>query len=528
MRPWPLLLLILLAPGALGHAEPFQSEPAGGARLEAAPTQIWVDFTEPVYRDGSWIRVLDQDGRRVDLDDLTITGPDARPRLTVSLGEIPDGAYRIEWQTYSKSDGHTINGAIGFAVGGFAPPATTVDAGGDAGLAAAAARALLYAGFAAGLGALAYTRFVAGAATSATARQMQVGGWATLVGTGLLTLDTWRGTGLGLSEYLGSPGGTGYLVRIALAVGLVVLAKRHNNLALATWLVFAWFTASQGHITRHGLWGTALETLHLVAMAVWLGGLWLFLRHLASRDHGARFTRLAQAAVLILVATGTLITAVLVWDVASSPDVLWTDSWTWYLTIKIALVALMLLLAAVNRWVFLEDHPMRHWVARWRPDWTATGAAREAGLRRTVRFEAAVSALVLVAAGLLMSVSPPAEGSIQTADGLERTAQGRDYLAFLEIRPQPTVGGDHTVRVYITEEFSGDVLANNTCGRDSCVRLSWDVDGASAQEVILAPEGDGWWHANVLFVAAGNTTMQLDVQSAYVYRDTLPFAPFVV
>ncbi len=135
-----LLLLALLAsvPSALAHAEPFQSEPAGGARLESAPTEVWVDFTEPVFQDGSWIRVIDQDGARVDDDDLRISGPAARPRLTVGLDAIGDGAYRIEWQTYSKSDGHTINGAIGFAVGGFAPPATTTDAEAQIDLAPAA------------------------------------------------------------------------------------------------------------------------------------------------------------------------------------------------------------------------------------------------------------------------------------------------------------------------------------------------------------------------------------------------------
>ena len=103
------LLALLALPSVAGHAEPFASQPASGERLDAVPELVWVDFTEPVFRDGSWIRVTDAEGVRIDNDDLEVIG-DARPRMQVTLpADVPDGAYRIQWQTYSQSDGHTLS-----------------------------------------------------------------------------------------------------------------------------------------------------------------------------------------------------------------------------------------------------------------------------------------------------------------------------------------------------------------------------------------------------------------------------------
>ncbi|MGB1585645.1 MAG: copper resistance CopC/CopD family protein [Thermoplasmatota archaeon] len=519
-----LLLTLFLVPLAAGHAEPIQSDPAGGARLEAAPSSVWVDFSEPVFAEGSWLRVVDQDGNRVDLDDLSITGPTARPRMTVSLGDVGDGAYRIQWQTYSKSDGHTINGAIGFAVGGFAPPETTTDPESDVDLFAAASRAVLYAGFALGIGHLAYSRWV----QTPVRGSLRAGSWLALAGTAALTLDTWQGTGLGLSAYLTSDGGRDFVIRTLVAAALVVLARTRLGWWAQTmgWAALAWLTAQFGHVTREGLWATGLEWLHLVAVSAWLGGLWLFIRHIGEgATHGVRFTRMAQAAVAVLAITGSLISFVLLRDVLDAG--IWNDSWTWFLAAKIALVLAMLALAAVNRWVFLEDHPLRRLVSRWRPDWTATGAARVRGLRRTVRFELTLAGCVLIAAGLLMSVSPPSTDSIQVADGLERTAQGNAYTGLLQVSPQPTVGASHTVRVYVALE--GEPLVANDCGRDDCLRLRWLVDGENEQEKDLIAQGDGWWLAeDVLLAQSGNTTMEVDVQSAAVYFDTLVFDPFAV
>ena len=535
------LLALLALPLAAGHAEPFASQPASGERLDAAPELVWVDFTEPVFRDGSWIRVADADGVRVDNDDLEIIG-DARPRMQVTLpADVPDGAYRIQWQTYSQSDGHTIKGSIGFAVGGFAPPSTTTDEQADGDLRAAAARAVLYAGAALGIGALAFSWRVARSPVTGLRSTLVLGGGLAFVGTAWLFVDTWLGTGLGLSAYARSDGGNGFLWRMATAALATLIAWRQPTswsgkpLGIL-WAIFAWQTASFGHITREGTWAIALEWIHFVAAATWIGGLWLFLRRIRHGDAqtvGSRFTRLAQWAVLFLVASGIAITAWLVGSIARhNPGRLLDDSWTWFLAAKVGLVVLMLGLATLNRYVFLEaSGPLFRAFSRWRPDWTATGAARGKALKQAVRLEVLFSAGTIIAAGLLLSVSPPTDEVMAEAADLERTAQGTDYVALMQLSPSPAVGQSHTARFFLTEDATGEPLTNNTCGRDDCIRMRWVMEGdeSTAQEAAAAPEGDGWWRVeDVLFVASGNTTVALDVQSAYVYLDTLTFEPFVV
>lgn len=535
------LAALLLAPGASAHAEPFRSEPPGGARLEAAPETVWVDFTEPVFRDGSWIRVVDQDGQRVDEDDLRITG-DQRPRMEIGLQQIPDGAYSIQWQTYSKSDGHTIRGSIGFAVGGFAPPTTTTDAEAEFDTFPAAARAVLYAGIALGVGAMAFARFVARLPARDFAPFLVAASGLAVVGTALLFVDTWRGTGLGLGDYVRSPGGTAFAWRLGVIAAVAAWTgawwtwpRMGYAPAVTGWAVFTWLTASFGHVTQEGAWAVALEWLHLIAAGAWIGGLFVYLVHMGvdAQRRGARFSRLAFWASMTVVASGSAITAVLVWHVAASdPARLLSDSWLWFLAAKVGLVGVMLLLAAVNRYVFLGgDNILARAASRLRPDWTATGDARARALRQAVKVESSVSALVIVAAGLLLSVSPPSDDVIEQAAGLERTAQGRDFNALMQMTPSPELGQSHELRFFITEADSGEPLRNNSCGRDDCLQVRWTVDDdpSSEQAEALLAEGDGWWRLDdALFTRPGNTTVTLDVQSAYVYLDELRFEPFAV
>src|SRR5690606_21695703 len=107
-------VLMLLALPALGHASLIRTHPGDGVALEQAPEVIRLEFDEPVAVTATSIRVYNAAGARVDLGD---TGHGvSSSEVTVSLPDLPPGAYATAWQVVS-ADGHPIRGAFVFEVG---------------------------------------------------------------------------------------------------------------------------------------------------------------------------------------------------------------------------------------------------------------------------------------------------------------------------------------------------------------------------------------------------------------------------
>ncbi|MBX2996903.1 MAG: copper resistance protein CopC [Caldilineaceae bacterium] len=120
-----LILLVALAVVGLqtfivrAHADYERSDPAAGATLTEAPTQVQIWFTQDLFRrqGENHIEVHAADGTRVDLDDAAIADDDRRT-MTVSLApDLPDGIYTVHWRALSADDGHPGEGEFTFAVG---------------------------------------------------------------------------------------------------------------------------------------------------------------------------------------------------------------------------------------------------------------------------------------------------------------------------------------------------------------------------------------------------------------------------
>ena len=535
MKRLLVLSLLLALPTVAAHAEPFESDPAGGSRLDASPDLVRVSFTEPVFREGSWIRVVDANGARVDNGDLRIEG-ETRPVMTVSVADLPDGAYRIAWQTYSVTDGHTVKGSIGFAVGGFAPPANEVQEEAAFDAIPSMARGLIYAGFSIGLGFLVYAWAMRTAPLVGT---LQIGAGTALLGTLILTWDTFQGTGLSLSTYLASEGGTRMANRVMLLTSILggtmawaawaPRSKKISALVGIGWLIAAYQSASWGHVTQHGSWGLWLELVHLIAAAVWIGGLASLWWHLRSAqadwfETGKQFGRIAATCVVALAVTGLLLAWLLLKDAYQlNPASIANDSWTWFLGVKLSAFLLMLAAASVNRYGYLSREP-KAWLKRLAP------RRGSDGFRRVVRWEATTAAIALLGAGLLLSVSPPQ--AIAAEPGAFQVTAPRDAFTVLaEITPEPQAGATHVLRFYINDPEEGQPVTNNTCGRSNCIKARWisNDDAGTEQEATAYPEGDGWWRIDsALFTEPGLLALWLDVQTGYVYLDSIRFEPFNV
>ncbi|WP_312471162.1 copper resistance CopC/CopD family protein [Neobacillus sp.] len=110
------LFLFLFPSTFSAHAYIQKSTPSEDAILKKAPNEVTIQFNEPIQPEFNSIKVFDFDGNRVDKED---GGIDRNQPTILKSGlkkDLPNGTYRIKWKAVS-SDGHPVQGVIGFQVG---------------------------------------------------------------------------------------------------------------------------------------------------------------------------------------------------------------------------------------------------------------------------------------------------------------------------------------------------------------------------------------------------------------------------
>ncbi|HEY8414905.1 MAG TPA: CopD family protein, partial [Thermaerobacter sp.] len=228
----------------------------------------------------------------------------------------------------------------------------------------------------------------------------------------------WRVAGLevtGMARYfLLTRGGRGVLLRAGVGLLAALAAARWPRdgqpprpglaVPLAGALAFAW----NSHAGIRGAAAVAGEFIHIAASALWIGGLWRFALIPWDRVPVAtaavlvrRFSALGALAVLSLAATGALASYRNIYGA----EALGRSPYGQALAVKLVLIAVLLSIAAVNRFVL---HPL---LDRQRGGATPAGGLPPGparALRRWVRAEAVVGGGVLLAAAI-MAVLPPAD-----------------------------------------------------------------------------------------------------------------------
>ncbi|MGW3552254.1 copper resistance CopC/CopD family protein [Streptomyces griseoincarnatus] len=412
-----LVLLILAVAGALlagaapvsAHAALTGSDPAQGAVVDTAPSQVSLTFSEPIAVGDDSVRVLDPKGERVD------KGAPANPSGTTYsvrlVSGLPDGTYTVAYQVVS-ADSHPVAGAFTFSVG--APSKTTVSVsaqGSDDGLVGwlyGFGRYVSYAGFVvlAGGAAFVLACWAPGARVRAVQR-LVVSGWLALTAAtlGLLMLrGSYTTSGkVGdvfdlelLGDVLQTKTGAALVSRLLLlaaaALFIAVLFGAYARtadaveperdaeddgggddggdrggpdkrdltfgLALGGTVVAAGLAASWAmseHASQGLQAGVAMpvDVVHLLAVAAWLGGLTALLVALyrapvetpVGRDAVRRFSRLAFGSVVTLAVTGVYQS----WRQLGSWSAFTDTRYGQLLLVKIALVAVMVAVAFLSR-----------------------------------------------------------------------------------------------------------------------------------------------------------------------------------
>ncbi|MGY5058273.1 copper resistance CopC/CopD family protein [Streptomyces sp. 900105755] len=390
-----LVLLFLAVTGALlagagpasAHAALTGSDPSQGVVVTKAPDQVSLTFSENVSMNNNSIRVLDPQGKRVDLakpDNLS--GTTYGVQLKSGLGK---GTYTVAWQVVS-ADSHPVAGAFTFSVG--APSRTVASVGdqeaggGVVGWLYGFGRYMSYAGYIVLVGGAAFVLACWQRGSGVRAMQrLVVGGWLTLTAATLWLLllrGSYTTSGsVGdifdlnlLGQVLQTKPGAALVSRLLLlaaaALFIAVLFgaydKREDEekrdltfgLAVGGTVVAAGLAASWA-MAEHASTGLQpgiampVDVIHLLAVATWLGGLTALLVALyrAPADTPVasaavqRYSRVAFGSVLALVATGIYQS----WRQLGSWSAFTDTAYGELLLVKIGLVALLVGIASISR-----------------------------------------------------------------------------------------------------------------------------------------------------------------------------------
>lgn len=482
-----LALVAGWAPAAGAHASLEETTPASGAQLSAAPDEVILNFTEPVSASLGGIRVFDGSGRRIDAGDVTRSS--GGTRLSTPVEEAGDGAFAVSWKVLS-ADSHPIRGAFTFRVGTVsasdeAAAAERVTDGGGASKAVTTVfgvtRAVAFGALAVLVGGVFFIAALwpAGHA-AARARHVLWWAWGAAVASTVagIALQGPYVAGLGLGDALdpslldavldtrfGRAWGARLLLLLAAGVLLRFLPRASTT---AAWRAAATVVAVAllatpgiaGHASSGSLIPAALtvDVAHLVGVSVWLGGLVLLAVAALSGPEvseahsiSARFSRVALASVIVIVATGTFQS----WRQVRSFDALRSTDYGRLLLIKVGVFLGLIALAAVSRQV------VRRRLAIPVPAGAAgPGAMRIDAdpsplrrLRLTVAAETAMAVVVIGITAVLVNTVPAREA---LAKPISTTATGEGLS--VEVNVLPAQAGQNTLHVYIFDD-KGSTLA---------------------------------------------------------------------
>lgn len=518
-----------LAGPASAHAVLDSSSPQDGARLDHEPATVALTFDEAVQPIPASDEVISVTGVRVDTGRSTQSA-DGTTIVLPLQPDLPAGTYAVTWRVVS-ADTHIVGGSITFGIGvdPAAAPVAPADDTRALDITADVAQGLLYLGIVllVGVGAAAASLWPWALAARRT-RLIMWGGWLLgVLGTVMPLLlqgaraenDSWPAVFrfVDAGQTLGSAFGRELLARLLLLVLVVPLlttawlGRLHRTRYAGAGGVVAVALLVTVALTGHEAVGSDVPVamisavLHLAAAAVWLGGLAVLLAIVlpAARSGGVplcaaglkRWSYAAYSCVACLVLTGEFQAARQVDPV----EALWSTGYGVVLLVKLAVIALVLVAAAVAQRRVLA--PAREQSGDPGRDEFARGDTRTV-IRRSVRIEAGLAVVVLAVTALLVS-EPPADTTYGPPS---------DMTAPL---------GPDTVHVYVDGTRRGrqsfELTVTDSAGRPAPVReitASLSSTTVAALAVTLVPDpttAARWNSTNAVVPLPGPWTLALDV-----------------
>ena len=513
-----LLIALAHAGEACAHASLVKASPADGAVLPDAPAAMTLTFNEPVSP--LVIRLLAPDGgsippRAVVAENNTITvGVPAN---------LQRGTHVLSWRVIS-ADGHPVGGALMFAVGApSARPAAGAEGRADPGVRPAlwTVKVVLYVGLFAGVGGAFFCAWIADPVSRRRSQPwllalISAGLAAGLASVGLQGIDaldlalsaltqkvSWQ-TGLETSYGL-----TAIAAVSALFAGFFACvaesSRSARGLALAGLLGVGLALSLSGHAsTAQPQWlSRPALFLHAVCVAFWIGALLplaLGLRDVAERGplsaggELARFSHTIVPVVVLLALSGLWLAFVQLDHV----DALWTTGYGQVLACKLAAVAVLVALAAANRYRLV-------------PKFERDGAAAARPLAISIAFELVIALTILGLVALWRFTPPPRALAADAPISLH--IHGDKAMAQIEIErakqqsPQASVLVlDGAFQPLAAKEVTL-VLANPAAGIEP-IRINATRAGASGQTSAATSD---WRIGDLRIPVAGRWNLRVEI-----------------
>jgi copper transport protein len=355
----PILAALASASAAHSHASLIRSEPAERAVVAEPPVALTLLFNEPVS--SLTLKLARPGGEVIELRNVATDGS----RLTVALpAGLTSGTHLLSWRVTS-ADGHPVGGSLTFSIGYPSAEASTKSEAGDDPQRRAAlwfAKFVLYVGLFVGIGGAFYAGWIA---RQPIARRLQrslavvldCGLAAAVVSVGIqgadalgVALSSLRDLRVWTAGFATSHGTTAAIAGLALVLGRAALGRNGGKwLAMLALAGTGTALAASGHASAAApQWLTRPAVfVHAVSVAFWTGALVPLgcALHAGRIEELQRFSRAIPLPLGLLVASGLVLAVVQLRQI----DALWTTDYGFVLSVKLAAVAVLLMMAAGNR-----------------------------------------------------------------------------------------------------------------------------------------------------------------------------------
>ena len=501
------LVTIVFTLPALAHASLLSAQPADGAVLAEAPTELVLTFNEPVSPLA--VLLVGLDGASRPLDTVSAIGNALRIALPADQGA---GTHVISWRAIS-ADGHPIAGTTSFSLGAAsAQPASVSVVPLHTEVAALlwVTRIIFYIGLFFGAGGAAFralSPIIPEPARRLSRVSAVAGMGAALLIIGLQGLDI---LGLGLGDLLQGTvwnvglvsvyGQTSVVALGALVAALVALGVKGDGLGKSMGIVAIVLVGLAVTLSGHAsaaqpqwLMKPALF-FHVVAIAWWVGALYPLILLLRA-DPGVatpallNFSRAIPFAVAPLVVSGLVLAVVQL----GAPGPAWLTGYGAILAAKLVALAALFAIAGWNRWAL-----------------TTPAAAGDAGaIRRMRRAIVGEIFLVLIIVCLVSGwrfTPPPRALALEQPAAMELSLAEGDLVAAIRMVPAKVGPVDFTI---------GFSTANGEVVSPKAVRISLIPVGSDLAPTTRSAEdyGAGHWSAtDVPLLLPGAWTLDVEVR----------------
>ncbi|WP_232676451.1 copper resistance protein CopC [Nocardioides sp. R-C-SC26] len=522
LAPWALalaaLLVVMGASPASAHATLVTTDPAEGAVLDASPGVITFTFDEAGALPADGVQVFDAEGEPVD---STSRSRDAEIATQIP-DNLDDGTYVVVWRATSP-DGHPIAGSLSFSIGApslvVAAPQLDVDAAGTS-TDLSIARAVAYLGLLVSAGLILFTAWALRGVRLDDAVRRRLRRLATMAavvaGAGALLVVPLAGAyrqGLTLAEldrawqweFIRDDVAVAALTVVGLTVGLLAAARPRIAGAGAALAALSPVLVGHSRTIEPVLLVAVTDVLHLVAGAVWFGGLVglvVVLPALRGRERDAarvlaRFSTVAATALGVLAVSGALMG----WRILEGWRPLVDTGYGRLLLVKVAIAAVVALIAGWNRFVVLPGA-----TAGVGHDARRRGVDR---VRAVVRVEAVLLTVLVGVTGFLVNQSP------REAPAVRETVPSRVVAAELGTARSlatiaPGVRGPNVISVQIQDE-QGEPLDGFAAPVLSLEAADGSVDLGTLP---VTPIGAGTYEADVVIPTSGTWALQVSLRAS--------------